>query len=207
MRIRRSSLTPVLLLLATPGCEPSPADTPSLPSAPRGDTGGSSGSTATAAPDPGFNLDLPPVDPDRLGRCRAGHYSGSFLGKYTSGATLIGIPINVTGDVDLRLNQEAVDLEFFAIQNGRVRGTADNSFPYECDMNGMLNCDTKKLERGFIRCTYRVLSLSYTFSGPVAADFDPHGEAFTNGTWSGKEPNMLPHMGGSGVWNAVWDGP
>src|SRR5271167_2422149 len=38
-------------------------------------------------------------------RCKAGHYTGNFLGTYTSHLTGIGFPIPVTGDVQLDLYQ------------------------------------------------------------------------------------------------------
>jgi hypothetical protein len=110
------------------------------------------------------------------GPCKGGFYKGSFGGQYNSHLTVIGIPIPVTGDVQLTLFQEGtsgqqcmVEGEFeqcsdvFSLQNGTIQGTADEvhlgdasfgGFPYYCSLTGTLDCKDKVLVDGWIQCTY-----------------------------------------------------
>jgi hypothetical protein len=110
------------------------------------------------------------------GPCKGGFYKGSFGGQYNSHLTQIGIPIPVTGDVQLTLYQEGtsgqqcmVEGEFeqcsdvFSLQNGTIQGTADEvhigdasfgGFPYYCTLTGTLDCKDKILDDGWIQCTY-----------------------------------------------------
>jgi hypothetical protein len=110
------------------------------------------------------------------GPCKGGLYKGSFGGQYNSHLTGIGIPIPVTGDVNLTLFQEGtsgqqcmIEGEFeqcsdvFSLQNGTIQGTADEihlgdasfgGFPYYCTLTGTLDCKDKVLDDGWIQCTY-----------------------------------------------------
>jgi hypothetical protein len=108
------------------------------------------------------------------GPCKGGHYSGTFAGSYTSHLTGIGIPIPVTGNVDMTLNQEGSGnstcmlvgeatkcSDLFSLQDGTITGVADElgdsgigGFPYFCTMTGTLACAEKKLVNGWIQCTY-----------------------------------------------------
>jgi len=112
------------------------------------------------------------------GPCKGGFYKGSFGGQYNSHLTFIGIPIPVTGDVQLTLYQEGksgdqcmIEGEFeqcsdvFSLQNGVIQGTADTihvgdasigGFPYFCSLTGTLDCKNKILVDGWIQCTYCV---------------------------------------------------
>jgi hypothetical protein len=133
------------------------------------------------------------------GPCKGGFYKGSFGGQYNSHLTGIGIPIPVTGDVQLTLYQEGtsgqqcmVEGEFqqcsnvFSLQNGTIQGTADEvhigdasfgGFPYYCTLTGTLDCKDKVLVDGWIQCTYCI--------GPLAdgggACFIGNGVAGTTG--------------------------
>ena len=125
------------------------------------------------------------------GPCKGGHYAGSFTGSYTSHLTGIGIPIPVTGNVDMTLNQQggadqtchpAGEIpvpcnEVFTLSDGTVTGVADavtvgdassGGFPYFCTMTGTLDCSTKKLVDGWIQCTYCVGPLA---DGGMACEF------------------------------------
>jgi hypothetical protein len=140
--------------------------------------------------------------------CKGGHYSGSFTGNYTSYLTSLfglgGIPLKVTGDVELDLQetmtmtQGEIAMSTFNIANGTISGFANNVFPYHCDMVGTLDCNTKKLVGGGLRnCWYCVgLFVSLDggncgtfghFAGPLNADYDGKTFSFINGSWNGSE--------------------
>jgi hypothetical protein len=135
------------------------------------------------------------------GGCKAGHYSGSFNGIYSSFVTFLGIPLVVSGNVDLDVDMSN-NGEFFTISNGHVSGTASltdggGGIPYWCDVVGTLNCKTKQVDNGAIKnCGYCVgladdagncLGLEGNFEGPVTADYDSSIHAFINGTWAANE--------------------
>ena len=134
------------------------------------DNGGSSGFSSGGGSSSGNTANTGP--------CKGGKYDGTFAGTYTSHLTGVGIPIPVTGNVDLTLNQEGTagqqcmgEGEFarcsdvFSLQDGTITGVADGStvgdatvggFPYYCTMTGTLDCPNKKLVDGWIQCTYCV---------------------------------------------------
>jgi hypothetical protein len=141
--------------------------------------------------------------------CKAGHYTGSFMGSYTSYLTdtilkLGGVPLMVTGNVDLDLDQSVstttgeIHESTLTIANGHVQGFANNVFPYQCDMVGTLDCNTKKLvDAGLENCWYCVglfvqqdggnCSAYGHFKGPVAGDYNGKTFSFMDGTWEGQE--------------------
>ena len=160
------------------------------------------------------------------GPCKGGHYVGSFTGNYTSHLTGIGIPIPVTGNVDAYLYQQggadqtchpAGEIpvpcnEVFTLSDGTVTGVADandagmGGFPYFCTMTGTLDCATRRLDEGWIQCTYCVGPLEDSgmacqfldgvlgttgvgghFAGPVTANYDVNTFSFIMGTWNGAE--------------------
>jgi hypothetical protein len=106
--------------------------------------------------------------------CKAGTYEGSFTGSYSSHITAVGIPIPVTGNVQLTLNQReggdgaactiVVEGEgaisekcanVFDVSGGVIQGTADGLFPYFCTLTGTLDCGSApKLDNGWMECTY-----------------------------------------------------
>jgi hypothetical protein len=112
------------------------------------------------------------------GPCQGGKYKGTFAGLYTSHLTGVGIPIPVTGNVDMTLDQEGSAQtmcmlvgeatkcsDLFSLQDGTITGVADQGmlgdagvggFPYFCTMSGTLDCPGKKLVDGWIQCTYCV---------------------------------------------------
>ena len=164
--------------------------------------------------DPTIRFDWPVDDPNPAGlSCQPGHYTGVFLGLYTSPITVVGVPIPVTGNVDLTLSQSA-NGEFFTITNGFVTGRADILAEYRCNFYGTLNCTTKKLEQGSIVCKYCVgayaldgglcLGLESHFDGPVTADYNAASQAFENATWKGKEGADAGVFGGFGTWTAAY---
>jgi hypothetical protein len=116
--------------------------------------------------------------------CKAGYYRGSFTGSYES-SLILGIPLSVTGDVNLTLNQAGTAMmmckvegeglvtscsNVFSVSGGTVTGRADQlgmlgdaaigGFPYFCTLTGTLDCATRKLVDGWIQCTYCVGDLT-----------------------------------------------
>jgi hypothetical protein len=144
------------------------------------------------------------------GGCKAGHYTGSFNGVYSSFVTFIGLPLDVSGNVDLYVD-ESTNGEYYTISNGHVSGVASlfdggglfggdgggGGIPYSCDVVGTLNCKTKKIDNGMIQnCAYCVgieddagncFGIEGNFAGPVTADYDSSIHAFINGTWAANE--------------------
>jgi hypothetical protein len=162
------------------------------------------------------------------GPCKGGHYSGTFLGLYTSKLTVVGVPIPVAGNVDMTLNQKGgsdttcqvhgeVPVpcdQVFTLQNGTITGVADGiqteagvvgGFPYYCSMTGTLDCATKRLDEGWIVCTYCIgplgtdmkscaTSVGGNFAGSLTANYDTGKLAFVNGNWNGAEA-LCPQQG------------
>jgi hypothetical protein len=147
-----------------------------------------------------------------IGSCKAGHYVGTFEGTYVSPATFVGVPVPVSGDLDLTLTQSAKG-EFFDIANGKMSGVADLVFPFSSGLVGTLNCTTAKLEGGFMtKGTYNALGTNYFYEGPLIGDYDKLTNAFVNGTWRVGEPTWAPPappttFGGFGTWTVKWVGP
>jgi hypothetical protein len=172
------------------------------------------------------------------GPCTPGHYAGKFAGSYSSHLTAVGVPIPVAGNVELDLDQAgAADQtcipageipvpcnKVFTLQNGTITGAADafhlgdasiGGFPYFCTMSGTLDCDSKRLDDGWIQCTYCVGRLADGgmacellngvlgttgvgghFAGPLTANYDVSTLSFVMGTWNGAEA-LAGNDGGS----------
>jgi hypothetical protein len=172
------------------------------------------------------------------GPCKGGHYSGTFAGLYTSHLTGVGVPIPVAGNVDMTLNQAGTAdqtchpageipvpcNDVFTLQNGTITGVADElhvgdagvgGFPYFCTMTGTLDCSSKKLDDGWIQCSYCIGPLADGgmscellngvlgttgvgghFAGPLTANYDIATLSFVMGTWNGAEA-LAGNDGGS----------
>lgn len=177
------------------------------------------------------------------GPCKGGFYSGSFGGLYSSHITLFGINIPVTGDVQLTLKQQGSGKQMctfegeseecsdvFSLQDGTISGVADAvhtgdasflGFPYFCTMTGTLGCKEKKLEDGWIECTYCLGDLADggrscvngdglggtigtggQFAGPLTADyFYSSGDAGSGPPMFGTLPQ--PFGDDPGAWNGT----
>jgi hypothetical protein len=179
-----------------------------------GSTGGSGGSgTADAGGGAGGPLDGGKPDvvfdwPETVPglKCKAGRYQGTFTGTYASSATIIPLPVPVSGDINLTLVQSA-NGEVLEITNGKLSGVADLVFPFSADLVGKLNCKTSKLDpsTALKNGTYVVLGFNFFFEGSFLGDYNKTIPAFQNGLWDVKEPN--PIYGGTGMWTANWIGP
>ncbi len=114
--------------------------------------------------------------------CKAGHYDGAFTGSYSSSIAL-GIPLTVTGNVSMTLNQAGDGTkqcvvqgqgefisekcsDVFQVSGGSVTGVANQlaigeagigGYPYYCSLSGTLDCAKKRLVNGWIQCTYCIL--------------------------------------------------
>lgn len=115
--------------------------------------------------------------------CKGGHYVGTFDGSYSSNL-IIGIPLQVSGNVDMTLNAYGSPTQtctfqgetescsnFYQLSGGTVTGVATSTkidpldptpsgYPYFCTMTGTLDCKAKKLVGGWIQCTYCVTQLA-----------------------------------------------
>jgi hypothetical protein len=137
-------------------------------------SGGNSSGTGVFMNDTDGNVDM--VAPSA---CKAGNYQGLFQGSYSSGL-IAGIPLSVTGDVNLTLDQAGdsskqcmvegegfeVCSNVFTLSGGTITGVANKAgmigdatiggFPYYCTLTGTLDCAKKVLVNGWIQCTYCV---------------------------------------------------
>ncbi len=159
--------------------------------------------------------------------CKAGHYVGSFTGNYSSGL-IAGIPLTVTGNVDLTLNQAGgsdmmcmVEGEgfvtcsnVFTLSGGTVTGVADQNmigdaftfggYPYFCVLTGTLDCAKKKLVNGWIQCTYCVGDL--TEAGTSCVPGLLGGDGGIGGHFAGPvtaDYNTSSHTFANGTWNGA----
>ena len=141
-----------------------------------GSSGGSSGSGSSSG-GPKFMDDNEGGNMVAASDCKAGRYQGTFTGHYSS-HLIFGIPLDVSGDVNLTLNQAGKADEMcmvagegfvlcsdvFTLSGGTITGVANKAgmigdasvggYPYFCSMTGTVDCAKKKLVNGWIQCTY-----------------------------------------------------
>jgi hypothetical protein len=146
-----------------------------------GDDGGGSisGSVGDDGSSPALNLgDADMQSGANSSKCKGGLYQGSFAGSYSSSLTLVGLPLTVTGNVELQLHQEGSSSQtcalagealkcsdVFSLQDGTITGVANGDdagggYPYYCVMTGTLNCQKGVLVGGWIDCTYCISALN-----------------------------------------------
>ncbi|MGO9833755.1 MAG: hypothetical protein ACLP1X_06030 [Polyangiaceae bacterium] len=166
------------------------------------------------------------MDTDAVGPCQGGQYTGAFAGSYTSHLTGVGIPVPMTGNVNMTLEQEGSAQQtcmlfgeatkcsdLYDLQDGTIMGVADGNgagggFPYFCTMTGTLGCAEKELVNGWIQCTYCVGPLADSggacstpgvggqFAGTLTANYDTTTHTFIMGAWNGAEA-LAGNDGGS----------
>jgi len=181
--------------------------------------GGGSGSGGS------FHVDIPDVKAVMVAdsACKAGFYQGAFTGSYSS-YLAFGIPLTVTGNVELTLNQEGTSnqtcmitvtgegpvtescSDVFTLSGGTITGVADKSgmigdatiggFPYFCNMTGTLDCAKKVLDNGWIECTYCIGPLA---DGGGACDLI--GGRFAGPLTANYNTSSLAFTGGT--WNGA----
>jgi hypothetical protein len=188
-----------------------------------GDNGSSSGGTSSSG---GGGFELPDVLPKGVmvsdSACQAGFYQGGFTGSYSSNLAL-GIPLSVSGNVELTLNQEGSSTQtckvtengeftsescnnVFTLSGGTITGVANQTgmigdvgiggFPYFCTMTGTLDCVKKILVNGWIECTYCVGPL-----GDGGGSCDLIGGHFAGPLTANYDTTKLAFTGG--VWNGA----
>jgi hypothetical protein len=150
--------------------------------------------------------------PFDLGSCKAGHYVGKFDGFYGS-PVIFGAPFPVVATdgadgspgLEFTLNKTPGSGEIFAINGGKMRGTASGIAAFTADLNGTLDCATKKYVGTIENGTYTVGTMDYHFVGTMTADYDKLQNAFINGVWHCTEPpSMTIPPGGDGHWDTQW---
>ncbi len=169
------------------------------------DSGGSSsGFVGDDSSFPPLNLnDANMVGGGNSSLCKGGLYQGTFAGSYSSSLTLVGLPLTVTGNVQLQLHQEGSGTQMctlageslkcsdvFSLQDGTITGVANGDdagggYPYYCVMTGTLNCAKGVLVGGWIDCTYCL--------GPLN---DGGMSCASGGTGGGKGGGMSTGVGG-----------
>ena len=115
--------------------------------------------------------------PVSSGPCKGGHYGGTFTGSYTSHLTAVGIPIPVTGNVDMTLDQQGTanqtcqpegEIPVPCNQVFTLEERHDHGRGRQCDRRRRLRgglpvllhddrharLRTKRLDMGWIQCTY-----------------------------------------------------
>jgi len=157
------------------------------------------------------------------GSCEAGHYEGSFEGWYGSPLTFtVPIPVSsipaapgMESGFQFDLEQEGTG-EIFNVAGGKLKGLANGLFPFEADIEGKLDCTTKKFEAELVNGWYDAFGLRFFFHGPLLADYNKVTHTFVNGTWNVEEepdanapppdPNLPPPLvgGGDGTWTTTW---
>jgi len=165
----------------------------------------------------------PPIIMTADSACKAGFYQGQFTGSYSSNLAF-GIPLTVSGNVELTLDQEGSSMmnctievtgegpttescsDVFTLSGGTITGVANKAgmigdaaiggFPYFCSMTGTLDCQKKVLDNGWIECTYCVGPLA---DGGGACDL--LGGRFAGPLTANYDTTTLAFTGGT--WNGA----
>jgi hypothetical protein len=196
-----------------------------------GDDSGVSGSSGSSSGPPGMTFTgtdagsgimVAPSD------CKAGRYTGTFTGSYSSNL-IFGIPLTVTGDVNLTLDQEGdagtqcmIEGEgfescsnVFTLSGGTITGVADRAatvadaavggFPYYCGLTGTLDCAKRTLVNGWIQCTYCLFPLTDggTVCSSVGGKFAGPLTADYELSDAGGPPSFGTLASDPGVWNGA----
>ncbi len=182
-----------------------------------GSSGGSGSSSGSLFFDDGGVVDATIL----AAACQAGKYEGTFAGSYSS-SLILGLPLTVTGNVDLTLNQEGSDAEVcnvsgefescnnvFTLSNGTITGVANKAgtigdaaiggYPYYCVMTGTLDCAKKRLVGGWIQCTY--CAFDQLTEGGTQCDGANVGGHFAGPLTANYDPNS--HTFVDGTWNGA----
>jgi hypothetical protein len=185
-------------------------------------SGGGSGSSGSSGGFGSFGYDGNVSNPNPSNSpCQPGHYAGTFNGKYSS-HLIIGIPLKVTGNVDMTLDQEGdagtqctLNGEFtncsnvFNVSGGTVTGVANapaeggmGGYPYFCSLTGTLDCPNKKLVDGWIDCIYCTGKLDST--GMACAKVGPlpgEGGGFAGPATADYDTSKFSFV--NGTWNGA----
>lgn len=156
------------------------------------------------------------------GSCKAGRYDGGFDGIYIPAITFGFGPIPVFGNVTFQLEKSSTG-EFYSVKNGHMIGSALVAFPFEGEIIGTLDCESRAFVGELKNCYYVIPGLPpFAFEGIIEAQYDRFNNTFVNGVWSvteidatGNFPDPLPvssgapvpfppPLGGTGTWINQW---
>ncbi len=163
-------------------------------------------------------------------KCKAGYYTGNFMGSYRPGAFGLGLfgsnfQVDISGGksffddtlppLAFTLSEEyggTGEFQTYKVGGGCLQGLATavviTQSPFVARLTGDLNCKTGEFT-GKLEGYYTLIGIpgaDYSFSGPVSGSFNLD-TAKGDGDWMVSEPNALdgtPQGGGEGVWNATW---
>jgi hypothetical protein len=183
-------------------------------------SGGSSGSSSGSGSGGIFQMGADAGVMVADSACKAGEYTGTFTGSYSS-HLILGIPLTVKGNVDLVLNQEGGDQQqcmvhgefescanVFTLSDGTITGVANpamvgdasfGGYPYFCSMTGTLDCANKVLVDGWIECTY--CAFDNLVDGGRACDGANVGGQFAGPLTADYDTDMLAFVNGD--WNGA----
>jgi hypothetical protein len=177
--------------------------------------GAGAGGLSFAGGDPAANHSDVRLDWQRTeatgGSCEAGHYEGTFTGIYGPSIIVVAdlkvipvFPVELPGNPGLAfdLSREGSG-EIFTVSNGKMNGNALGAFPISADIEGKLDCATRKFDAKLVNGSYFIGPIEYRFEGPIVADYDKLTHTLVNGTWEVEEPDY-PGAGGSGDWTVQW---
>lgn len=122
-----------------------------------------------------------------VGSCPTGRYTGNFKGT-------AGFLIPTTDISGLQLFNEEPPLqitlspggssEFEVLGDGTMRGNANGTFPFEANIKGKLDCNTKQFKAELTGSVQLFLeSIRNDFTGSMESSYDSDAHAFTAGTW------------------------
>jgi hypothetical protein len=163
--------------------------------------------------------------------CKPGVYQGSFTGSYSSHLVL-GMPLAVSGNVDLTLDQEGTANQMctimvqgegvitehcndvFTVSGGTITGMANGiddagtfGYPFYCTMTGTLDCANQILDNGWIQCTYCAAGVIQYDGGAVSGDplatCEGAGGNFAGVLQANYDTSTLSFT--DGVWNGAED--
>jgi hypothetical protein len=128
------------------------------------------------------------------GSCPAGHFAGTYTGKYTSPVGLGSVTSVTDGHVDFTVDASGQ-------VSGKFTGTTTPSS--KADIAGTLDCATGKLTADLTNGSYTVktglVSTTYDYTGTLTGAFDGAKASFA-GAWTVRESGR--NASGSGTWTA-----
>lgn len=154
------------------------------------DAGAADAGAADAAPGSAPDSALP-TGP----ACVAGRYEGRFEGTTMYRGSVL--PVTGTWTIEL---VERPHGEFFDIVGGRLEGAALDTYPFEADVSGTLDCNTLLLQDGALRNGWVMgEGADASFEGTLAGRYVPHEHRFVDGEWS------MTEVGGDGAASGTWE--
>jgi hypothetical protein len=135
--------------------------------------------------------------------CKPGTYEGTFEGEIQI-LGFISLPIDGEISIGIHTSSAGDDL---VIENGTIEGEDQDGNPVHAEVEGTLQCATKKLVGGrLLNGTYTRTGLNMTvnFQGTADATYTPGDSPSVSGTW--QTTGGLVERG-SGTFEATFAGP